>query len=75
MKHGPLDVAVLAFGEPQFDGSIFTEYEKQAAAGTPGSVVTVGHTFWSAAAFQASRHCKGRLSETVPSAEEALYLF
>jgi hypothetical protein len=34
MKHGPVDVVALAFGEPRFDGSIFTELEKQAAAGT-----------------------------------------
>ena len=61
MKYGPLDVVVLAFGKPRFDGSIFTEHENQAAAGTPGSVVSVEHTFWSAAAFQASRHYKGKL--------------
>lgn len=34
MKYGPMDVVVLAFGEPRFDGSIFRELEKQAAAGT-----------------------------------------
>lgn len=33
MKHGPVDVVVLAFGEPQFDGSIFAELEKKASAG------------------------------------------
>lgn len=34
MNHGPVDVVVLAFGEPRFDGSIFSELERQAAAGT-----------------------------------------
>lgn len=34
IKYGPLDVVVLAFGEPRFDGSIFSELERQAAAGT-----------------------------------------
>ena len=34
IKHGPLDVVVLAFGEPRFDGSILAELERQAAAGT-----------------------------------------
>jgi hypothetical protein len=34
IKHGPLDVIVLAFGEPRFDGSIFAELERQASAGT-----------------------------------------
>ena len=34
IKHGPMDVVVLAFGEPRFDGSILSELEKQAAAGT-----------------------------------------
>jgi hypothetical protein len=34
MKHGPVDVVVLAFGEPRFDGSILAELEKQAATGT-----------------------------------------
>ena len=34
IKHGPMDVVILAFGEPRFDGSILSELEKQAAAGT-----------------------------------------
>lgn len=34
MKHGPVDVIVLAFGEPTFDGSILAELERQAATGT-----------------------------------------
>jgi hypothetical protein len=34
IKYGPMDVVVLAFGEPQFDGSVFAELEKQAVAGT-----------------------------------------
>lgn len=34
MKHGPMDVVVLAIGEPRFDGSILVELEKQAASGT-----------------------------------------
>ena len=34
MKHGPVDVVVLAAGEPRFDGSFLTELEKQAATGT-----------------------------------------
>jgi hypothetical protein len=34
MKHGPVDVVVLAFGEPRFDGSILAELERQAASGT-----------------------------------------
>jgi hypothetical protein len=34
MKHGPVDVAVLAFGEARFDGSALAELERQAAAGT-----------------------------------------
>jgi hypothetical protein len=28
MKHGPMDVVVLAIGEPRFDGSILVELEK-----------------------------------------------
>ena len=28
IKHGPVDVVVLAFGEPHFDGSIFAELER-----------------------------------------------
>lgn len=34
IKHGPVDVVVLAFGEPRFDGSILAELERQAASGT-----------------------------------------
>lgn len=34
IKHGPVDVVVLAAGEPRFDGSIFAELERQAASGT-----------------------------------------
>ncbi|MCL4264980.1 MAG: hypothetical protein KJ069_17300 [Anaerolineae bacterium] len=34
IKHGPVDVVVLALGEPRFDGSILTELERQAATGT-----------------------------------------
>ena len=34
IKHGPIDVVVLAAGEPRFDGSIFAELERQAASGT-----------------------------------------
>lgn len=33
MKHGPVDVIVLASGEPRFDGSVLAELEKQAASG------------------------------------------
>lgn len=34
LKHGPVDVVVLALGEPRFDGAIFAELERQAASGT-----------------------------------------
>ena len=34
MKHGPVDVMVIGFGEPRFDGSALAALEKQAAAGT-----------------------------------------
>jgi hypothetical protein len=34
IKHGPVDVVVLASGEPRFDGNVFAELERQAAAGT-----------------------------------------
>lgn len=34
IKHGPVDVIVLAFGEPRFDGSVLAELEKQVATGT-----------------------------------------
>ena len=34
LKHGPVDVVVLAAGEPRFDGSVFAELERQTASGT-----------------------------------------
>jgi hypothetical protein len=34
MKHGPVDVIVMAAGEPRFDGSVLAELEKQTAEGT-----------------------------------------
>ena len=34
MKHGPVDVVVLAFAEIQLDGSALAELKRQAAAGT-----------------------------------------
>jgi hypothetical protein len=34
MEHGPVDVIVLAIGEPKFDGSILRELEGLAQAGT-----------------------------------------
>jgi hypothetical protein len=34
IKHGPVDLVVLAAGEPRFDGAVFAELEKQAATGT-----------------------------------------
>jgi hypothetical protein len=34
IKHGPVDVVAIAFGEPRFDGSILAELERQAATGT-----------------------------------------
>jgi hypothetical protein len=34
IKHGPVDVVVLGFGEPRFEGSIFMELERQAASAT-----------------------------------------
>ena len=34
MKHGPVDVVVLAFGEARFDGSALAELKRQSAAGT-----------------------------------------
>jgi hypothetical protein len=34
IKHGPIDVVVLASGEPRFDGSVFAELKRQAATGT-----------------------------------------
>ena len=34
IKHGPVDVIVLAAGEPQLEGTVFEELERQAASGT-----------------------------------------
>ena len=34
IKHGPVDVIVLAAGEPKLDGSVFAELERQTASGT-----------------------------------------
>jgi hypothetical protein len=34
IEHGPVDVIVLALGEPKFDGSILAELERQVATGT-----------------------------------------
>ena len=34
MRYGPVDVVVLAMGEPKFDGSILVELERLASAGT-----------------------------------------
>jgi hypothetical protein len=34
IKHGPVDVLVLAAGESKLDGSILAELERQAASGT-----------------------------------------
>lgn len=34
MKYGPVDVVVLAVGEPHFDGSVLTELEKLVKTGT-----------------------------------------
>jgi len=34
INHGPVDVVVLAAGEPRFDGGVFAELERQAASGT-----------------------------------------
>ena len=34
IQHGPVDVVVLAAGEPRFDGSVFAELERQVASGT-----------------------------------------
>jgi len=33
-KHGPVDVVVLAAGEPRFDGGVLAELERQAQSGT-----------------------------------------
>lgn len=34
IKHGPVDVVVLAAGEPRFDGSVLAELKRLAASGT-----------------------------------------
>ena len=34
IQHGPVDVVVLAAGEPRFNGSVLAELERQAATGT-----------------------------------------
>ena len=34
IKHGPVDVIVLAAGEPRFDGGVLAELERQAESGT-----------------------------------------
>jgi hypothetical protein len=34
IKHGPIDVVVLAAGEPRFDGGVLAELERQASSGT-----------------------------------------
>ena len=34
IKHGPIDVIVLASGEPRLEGGVFAELKRQAAAGT-----------------------------------------
>ena len=34
IKHGPVDVIVLASGEPRFDGGVLAELERQAESGT-----------------------------------------
>lgn len=34
IKHGPVDVVVLAVGEPRFDGSVLAELKRLAANGT-----------------------------------------
>lgn len=33
IEHGPVDVIVLAAGEPRLDGNVFAELERQAASG------------------------------------------
>ena len=33
-QHGPVDVVVLASGEPRFDGRVLAELERQVASGT-----------------------------------------
>jgi hypothetical protein len=34
IEHGPVDVLVLAAGEPRFNGAVLAELERQAASGT-----------------------------------------
>ncbi len=34
IQHGPVDVVVLAAGEPRFDGAVFAELKRQAGYGT-----------------------------------------
>jgi hypothetical protein len=34
IKHGPVDVVVMAAGEPRFNGGVLAELERQAAFGT-----------------------------------------
>jgi hypothetical protein len=34
IEHGPVDVIVLAAGEPRFDGGVLAELERQASSGT-----------------------------------------
>jgi hypothetical protein len=34
MEHGPVDVVLLAAGEPRFDGSVLAELQRLSAAGT-----------------------------------------
>ena len=34
IKHGPVDVIVLAAGKPRFDGNVLAELERQAKSGT-----------------------------------------
>jgi Family of unknown function (DUF6325) len=34
IEHGPVDVVVLAAGEPRIDGGVFAELERQASSGT-----------------------------------------
>ncbi len=34
INHGPVDVIVLAAGEPRFDGGVLAELERQASTGT-----------------------------------------
>ncbi len=34
ISRGPVDVIILAAGEPRFDGTVFAELQKRAAAGT-----------------------------------------